>query len=234
MLLFYAPNIQQQPELPEQEAQHCLCVFRKQAGDVIDITDGKGNFYKAKITEAHPKRCRVEIMETFSDAQAQQVKIEIAVAPTKNADRMEWLAEKVTEIGIDTLAFLKTRYSERKELKTGRLRKILIAAMKQSEKAALPALQEMSDFDPYIRQAFNGRKFIAHCHAGEKRLLSRAYRPGENVRVLIGPEGDFSTEEVALALANGYEAVSLGESRLRTETAALTACQTIHILNQHE
>ena len=232
MLLFYAPDILLRPELPEQESYHCVKVLRKQAGDEVDVTDGKGHFYKVQIVEAHPKRCQLQIMETIAAPPSCPVRIEIAVAPTKNADRMEWLAEKATEMGIDSITFLKTRYSERKVLNTDRIRKILIAAMKQSEKAFMPQLQEMTGFEQYVGQVFAGQKIIPHCHAGEKRLLSHSYRKGEDVRILIGPEGDFSEEEVALALANGYQAVSLGDTRLRTETAALVACQTIHILNQ--
>jgi 16S rRNA (uracil1498-N3)-methyltransferase len=230
--LFYAPDILILPELPEQESQHCVRVLRKQAGDRIDITDGKGSFYRAQIAEAHPKQSKLTIVETMKAASYWENKIEIAVAPTKNADRMEWLAEKLTEIGIDALRFLKTRYSERKELKTARIRKIMISAMKQSLKATLPELQEMTDFKQLITQDFEGRKFIAHCYPGEKPLLSHVYRKGDNVRILIGPEGDFSEEEVAWALSKGYQDISLGENRLRTETAALTVCQTIHIINQ--
>jgi 16S rRNA (uracil1498-N3)-methyltransferase len=232
MLLFYAPDILLCPELPEQESQHCVKVLRKQAGDEIDVTDGKGHFYKAQITEAHPKRCQLDIREILEAPPSCPVRIEMAVAPTKNADRMEWLAEKATEMGVDSIAFLKTRYSERKTLNTDRIRKILISAMKQSEKAVLPQLTEMTGFEQYVQQTFAGQKIIPHCYPGEKRLLSHSYRKGENVRFLIGPEGDFSEEEVALALANGYQAVSLGETRLRTETAALVVCQSIHILNQ--
>jgi 16S rRNA (uracil1498-N3)-methyltransferase len=232
MTLFYAPELLTRPELPEQESQHCIRVLRKQVGDEIDITDGKGHFYKAQIAEAHPKQCKVTIIETVQPILPWKNNIEIAIAPTKNLDRMEWFAEKATEIGINKISFLKTRFSERKEMKTERIHKILVAAMKQSEKAALPELQEMTDFKNFIRQNFDGQKFIAHCYPGEKPLLSRAYHKGENALILIGPEGDFSEEEVALAIRNGFQAISLGESRLRTETAALTACQTVHILNQ--
>ena len=235
MLLFYAPDILLRPELPEQESQHCVKVLRKQAGDEIDVTDGKGHFYKAQITDAHPKRCQVHILETVEVRPSCPVRIEIAVAPTKNADRMEWFAEKATEMGMNTIAFLKTRYSERKQLNTDRIRKILIAAMKQSEQAFLPQLIEMTDFEGYVKQPFDGQKIIPHCHPGhlgEKHLLSHTYHKGENVRILIGPEGDFSEEEVTLALSQGYLPVSLGETRLRTETAALVACQTVHVLNQ--
>jgi 16S rRNA (uracil1498-N3)-methyltransferase len=232
MLLFYASEIANRSELPELESKHCIRVLRKQLGDTINITDGKGYFYKAQISETHPKRCQVEIIEKIETFPSWKAQIEIALAPTKNLDRMEWFAEKATEIGINKIHFLKTRYSERKELKTERIEKILISAMKQSLKANLPKLSEMIDFKHFVKQNFDGQKFIAHCALEEKELLSKAYRKGENVLILIGPEGDFSEEEISLALANGFQAISLGESRLRTETAALAACQTIHIINQ--
>ena len=232
MLLFYAPDMPLDTILPEQESQHCIRVLRKQTGDIIDITDGKGYFYQAQITDAHPKRCQVAIVADRLFQPYWKNFIEIAIAPTKNLDRMEWFAEKATEIGINKITFLKTRFSERKELKTDRIQKILISAMKQSEKAVLPELQEMTDFKRFIIQPFNGQKFIAHCYPQEKELLSKALRPNENVLILIGPEGDFSEEEVGLALQNGFQAISLGESRLRTETAAISACLTVQVLNQ--
>ncbi|MDH8702600.1 16S rRNA (uracil1498-N3)-methyltransferase [Dysgonomonadaceae bacterium PH5-43] len=232
MLLFYAPDINTLLELPEKESQHCVRVLRKQIGDIINITDGKGYFYEASITDANPKHCKVEIINKIKPNKAWNCKIEIAIAPTKNIDRIEWFAEKATEIGIDKITFLKTRYSERKEIKLDRIEKILISAMKQSVKAILPELSEMTDFKKFVTQKYNGQKFIAHCVEGERQLLSSLYNIGEDSLILIGPEGDFSEEEVALALDNGFKAISLGESRLRTETAALTACQTIHIINQ--
>ncbi|MCC8147238.1 MAG: 16S rRNA (uracil(1498)-N(3))-methyltransferase [Bacteroidales bacterium] len=232
MFLFFIPDILIRSELPESESQHCIRVLRKQAGDSIDITDGKGFFYQAIIQDAHPKHCKVSIIKSTPAPLYWTSRIEIAVAPTKNTDRTEWFVEKATEIGINKVIFLKTRYSERKEIKSERFHKIMVSAMKQSMKATLPELQEMTDFRKFITQDFNGRKFIAHCQTGNKTLLSSAYKKAENVLILIGPEGDFSEEEVSLALQNGFEAISLGESRLRTETAALTACQTIHIVNQ--
>ena len=232
MLLFFAPEIASNFQLPESESQHCIRVLRKQIGDEIDITDGKGHFFKAQITEAHPKHCKVEITKQIESFPFWKSRIEIALAPTKNMDRTEWFAEKATEIGIDKIHFLKTRYSERKEIKTDRIQKILVSAMKQSLKANLPELTGIVDFKKFITGNFEGQKFIAHCVSGEKTLLSQAYQKGENALILIGPEGDFSDDEIALALENGFQAISLGESRLRTETAALTACQTIHIVNQ--
>lgn len=232
MLLFYAPDILIDPVLPELESGHCVRVLRKQPGDEIDITDGKGHFFRAVVAEAHPKKCRIEILETRRPEPVWPGYIEIALAPTKNMDRMEWFAEKATELGIDRISFLKTRYSERKDIKTERIEKILVSAMKQSEKAILPELQGMTDIKAYLKSGFQGRKFIAHCYPGKKTLLSQAYQPGERALVLIGPEGDFSEEEVAWALVEGFEPVSLGDSRLRTETAALAACHTFHVVNQ--
>jgi 16S rRNA (uracil1498-N3)-methyltransferase len=231
MLLFYIPDIDR-PQLPEAEAAHCLKALRMQTGDTVHVTDGKGNLYKAAILETHPKHCRLDILETIPQAPAWKGHITIALAPAKNMERTEWFAEKATEIGIDAIAFLNCRFSERKELKTERINKILISAMKQSLKARLPRLTEMTDFGKFIAQSFESRKFIAHCRQGQKPLLSKIYRPGENALILIGPEGDFSEEEVESAVEQGFTPVSLGESRLRTETAALVACQTVHIINQ--
>lgn len=232
MQIFYAPDIESTLVLPEEESGHCVRVMRLAEGDEIMITDGKGNFYRASITNAHPKHCQVEITSSWQPEKPWDAYIHIAVAPTKNMDRMEWFAEKATEIGIDEITCLNCRFSERKEVKTARLEKILASAMKQSQKALLPQLNGMTDFKQFVRQPFNGRKFIAHCEESEKPLIKSIYHPGENVLILIGPEGDFSPEEIKSAEENGFEAISLGKSRLRTETAALTACHTIHVLNQ--
>jgi 16S rRNA (uracil1498-N3)-methyltransferase len=234
MNLFYAPGISINPFLPESESQHCIRVLRHQKGDLIRITDGQGRFFDARITGSNPRQCPVEIVETIHQQPLWNGRIEIAVAPTKNRERIEWLVEKLTEIGVNQISLLRTRFSERKEIKTDRLNHILVSAMKQSEKAVLPVLQEMMDFEPFVKQVFDGRKLIAHCREGEKKQLCRSIGKEDNVRILIGPEGDFSEDEVALAIANGFCPVSLGESRLRTETAALTACQTVHIIRQIE
>ncbi|MDH6358596.1 16S rRNA (uracil(1498)-N(3))-methyltransferase [Parabacteroides sp. PF5-9] len=232
MQLFYAPDITENPELPQEEAGHCLRVLRLGEGDEIHLTDGKGCFYKAVIKRAHPKHCEITILEKEKQLPLWDFHLHLAIAPTKNMDRMEWFVEKATEIGINLVTCLQCHHSERKEIKTQRLEKIMISAMKQSHKATLPSLTGMVPFKQFIQQPFDGRKFIAHCEEGEKRLLSHLYSKGENALVLIGPEGDFSPEEIALALEYGFEPISLGESRLRTETAALVACQTIHVLNQ--
>ena len=240
-MLFYAPDIAINPQLPETEAHHCLKVLRMQPGDVIRITDGKGNFYNAEINhegiaeqarnDKTPNRCRVKLLEKIPQPPLWKGRIEIALAPTKNLDRIEWFAEKATEIGIDKISFLRCRFSERKEISTERILKIMVSAMKQSEKARLPELQEMIGFKDFIQQDFNGQKFIAHCYLDEKIPLAQAFHSNENALILIGPEGDFSEEEINLAKAYKFVPVSLGESRLRTETAALVACQTVHVIN---
>lgn len=232
MQIFYTPDIAVNPELPEEEAGHCIRVLRLVEGDEILLTDGKGSFYKAAISRAHPKHCEVTILESWQQSALWNFQLHIAVAPTKNMDRLEWFAEKATEIGIDGMTCLNCRFSERKDVKTARLEKILVSAMKQSQKATLPELSGMTDFRDFVGQPFDGRKFIAHCEEGVKPLLKNCYHPGENALILIGPEGDFSPEEIQLALEHGFEPISLGESRLRTETAALVACHTLHVLNQ--
>ena len=216
MQIFYTPDIAIKPELPEEEAGHCIRVLRLGEGDEIVLTDGQGSFYKAAISRAHPKHCEVTLLESWKQPDLWNFNLHIAIAPTKNMDRMEWFVEKATEIGIKPI----------------RLEKILVSAMKQSQKATLPALEGMTDFKKFVATPFDGRKFIAHCEEGEKPLLKHTYQPGENALILIGPEGDFSPEEIKLAQENGFEPISLGESRLRTETAALVACHTIHVLNQ--
>ena len=233
MHLFYCPDITTTHELTEEESGHAVRVLRLAEGAEISIIDGAGTFHRALITRAHPKRCGVEILESRVEAKVWPVWIHVAVAPTKNLDRIEWFVEKATEIGIDAITLLKCRFSERKEVKTERLQKILVSATKQSLKATLPRLEGMTEFRRLVEQPFDGQKFIAHCYRdAERKLLAREYRPGSNILVLIGPEGDFSEEEVALALEHGFIPVSLGDSRLRTETAALVACHTPHVVNQ--
>ena len=231
MHVFYTPDILTKAELPEEEASHCSRVLRLSAGDEITLTDGRGNFYLAEITATTNKRCTVMVKETRPQEALWPCHLHIAMAPTKNMDRNEWFAEKATEIGFDELTFLNCRFSERKIIKTERIEKILISAIKQSLKARLPKLNEMTDFDKFIAQDFKGQKFIAHCYEGEKPFLKDVLRKGEDALVLIGPEGDFSEKEVEKAIEKGFIPISLGRSRLRTETAALVACHTMIIAN---
>ncbi|MEG1684630.1 MAG: 16S rRNA (uracil(1498)-N(3))-methyltransferase [Bacteroides sp.] len=232
MHIFYTPDIKEKAELPEEEAQHCVRVLRLTQGDEVMLTDGKGSFYKAEINAATGKRCLVTVKETINQDPLWKAHLHIAMAPTKNMDRNEWFAEKATEIGFDELTFLNCRFSERKVIKNERIEKILVSAIKQSLKATLPLLNEMTDFDKFIAKDFRGQKFIAHCYEGEKPMLKEIIRKGEDALVLIGPEGDFSPEEVEKAIAHGFVPISLGKSRLRTETAALVACHILNLMNQ--
>ena len=231
MPIFYTPNILKEAELPEEEARHCTRVLRLKEGDEISLTDGLGNFYKAKITLATNKRCLVEIIETITP-KASPFSIHIAMGPTKNMDRNEWMAEKTTEIGLSELTFLNCRYSERRNIKLDRVEKKMVSAMKQSKTPSLPRLNGLTAFEDFVKQPFDGQKFIAHCYEKDKQTLKNIYTKGENALILIGPEGDFSEEEVKLAIENDFLPVSLGENRLRTETAALFACSIINLLNQ--
>ena len=200
-------------------------------GDKLTVTDGKGFFFLCTLIQAHPKHCIVSIDAEVAQPKTWNFSLHIAFAPTKNIDRIEWFAEKATEIGIDRLTPLLCRFSERKELKTERLEKIVVSAMKQSQQAVKPIVDEMMAFDRFIEQPFEGRKFIAHCYPTPKKPLTKAYNKDENALILIGPEGDFSEEEVQKAVNLGYEPISLGENRLRTETACLAAAHTIHVIN---
>lgn len=232
MIIFYAPDILQCPELPEEESGHAVRVLRHVEGDEIEVVDGQGTWYHCRITAAHHKHCGIEILSQRPDAHW-NYRVELAIGPTKNLDRMEWWLEKATEMGLDRFVPLRCRFSERKELKVERMRKIAVSAMKQSLKATLPEIEEMTDIKHYLQEPFEGQKFIAHCMDDQPRqLLSHLIQKATPVRILIGPEGDFSPEEVELALLNGYQPVSLGDQRLRTETAALASVHTVHLINE--
>ena len=235
---FYDPGVT--GELPKEEAQHAVRVLRLSEGDELLLMDGRGAFYRAEITTASNHRCLYRLVETQVQTPAWSGHLHLAVAPTKLNDRIEWLAEKATEIGFDELSFLNCQFSERRVVKTERSDKILVSAMKQSHKAWKPALNEMQDFKTFVLQPRVGQKFICHCYneqdivgtAVEKPFLLDILRAGEDATVLIGPEGDFSVDEVRLALQQGYCSVTLGRSRLRTETAALAAVHLMQIKNQ--
>lgn len=228
MHVFYTPDIANTQELPEEEAGHCLRVLRLGVGDEVMLTDRRGFFYQAVIAAATQKRCMVKIVSKTEQEPFWGGHLHLALAPTKNMDRMEWLAEKATEIGFDELTFLNCRFSERKVIKTDRIEKIVVSAVKQSLKARKPVVNEMTDFRKFMERDFSGQKFIAHCYEGEKPLLRDVLHPDEDAVILVGPEGDFSPEEVTLAMEKGFQPVSLGKSRLRTETAALVA---VHLMN---
>ena len=267
---FYVPDAANQVELPAEEATHALRVLRLKGGDEIFLMDGEGSFFRAEVTAASSKRCLYEIKEEMPQQRAWKGHIHLAIAPTKMMERIEWMAEKATEIGFDELSFLNCQFSERKVVKTPRIDKIVISAVKQSHKAWKPVVNELVSFKEFIQTPRPGRKFICHCYEEvEKKdffteisgILNEAHAPAAtessnadvataasessnadvataaesptadaaDITVLVGPEGDFSIDEVRLALENGYESVSLGTSRLRTETAGLVAVHMAHI-----
>lgn len=223
---FYVPNAGQENEMPTEEALHALRVLRIKSGDEINLMDGVGNFYRAEVTLAATKRCLYEVKEVLPQQPAWHGHVHLAIAPTKVMDRIEWMAEKATEIGFDELSFLNCKFSERKTMRTVRLDKIVISAVKQSHKAWIPIVNQMVSFKEFIAQPRKGRKFICHCYEEFEKVdlmteLQKPFDEDADVTVLVGPEGDFSVDEVKLAIANGYESASLGTSRLRTETAGL-------------
>jgi len=233
MHLFYTPDLKEDTyRLSEEESKHCVRVLRLTEGETLYLVDGNGLYCEAVIISAHPKACILNVVDKKYNYGKRDYKLTIGVSPTKNIDRYEWFLEKATEIGIDEIIPLISRYSERKEIKPERLEKVMISAIKQSIKAYLPALSPIKTFKETIKMPFTGLKFIAHCNEGEKVLLRDVVVKGKDVLILIGPEGDFSIEEVELAIKEGFVPISLGDSRLRTETAALVACHTVNLINQ--
>lgn len=224
---FYVPNAASVGELPKEEAKHAVKVLRLQCGDRMVLVDGEGGLYDAEVSVASGKHCLYNILATLQYEREWRGRISLAIAPTKMMDRIEWMAEKATEIGFDELSFLDCKFSERKTLRTDRVERIVVSAMKQSHKACKPKVNEMCSFKDFVTKERGGRKFIAHCYEEVERRdlfdelsLIDTETP---VTVLVGPEGDFSIDEVKLAMQYGYESISLGRSRLRTETAGLSA-----------
>lgn len=200
-------------------------------GDEILLTNGVGNIYKAEIIQAAVGACLCVVKEEIPSYDKRNYHIHIAMAPTKNNARTEWFTEKATEMGIDEISLFKSRYSERTNIKTERLEKVVISAVKQSLKAFVPKVNDLRDFKQIVDEAKESKKFIATCSGEDRVSLKEACLPNEDVIILIGPEGDFSEQEVSYALSKGFKALSLGEARLRTETAALYAVQGIHFIN---
>ncbi len=233
MIQFYAPDLERTLTLPADESAHCIRVLRKKEGDVITVTDGVGNRYECEITAASPKGVSVAIISRQFIAPHWGVKITLAVAPTKNMDRMEWLVEKAVEIGVDRIVLLLCEHSERKVVKPERLIKIAVSAMKQSLKTQLPEVTELTRFDDFVASAPNGVRMMGYCDRNlPRRELVSEYSAGADAVIMVGPEGDFSPSEVAKAMEAGFVPVTMGESRLRTETAALFGVEAIHIINQ--
>lgn len=230
---FYAPDALTANELPNDEAMHALRVLRLKMGDEMMLMDGKGNYYRAEVTLAHTKHCLYEIKETLQQQPQWEGQLHLAIAPTKLMDRMEWMIEKAVEIGADEISFLNCQFSERRHIKIPRLEKIVVSAMKQSRKAWKTQLNDIITFNDFIAQPREGRKYIAHCYEEIPRtsLFDELLQQPLNadVTVMVGPEGDFSIDEVRAAIARGYQSVHLGKSRLRTETAGLSAVMMMQL-----
>jgi 16S rRNA (uracil1498-N3)-methyltransferase len=233
MHLFYSKLISRKfHQLPAEESKHCIKVLRLGQGDMVHLTDGNGSLFKTVIIEDNFKSCKLEIVETQHEYRKRNFNLHLAVAPTKNINRFEWFLEKATEIGVDIITPVMCDHSERRSVQPDRLNKVIVSAMKQSLKAYLPKLNDAITFRKFISQEIHAEKYIAYCGEEYKMLLRDEYTIGKDAVILIGPEGDFSPAEVENAISNGYKPVSLGEARLRTETAALMACSTINIINQ--
>jgi 16S rRNA (uracil1498-N3)-methyltransferase len=233
MNLFFTPDIKEGLyQLPEEESKHIVRVLRMKTGDSIFLTDGLGNMIEASILDISSKKCTVQTINIRKEYQKRSFHLQIAIAPTKNTDRFEWFIEKSTEIGIDNITPLICTHSERTHVKTDRLQKVIISAMKQSLKAYLPKLGEPVEFEKFIQKPFDGEKFIAYCEKNETSELKNIHRKGAKTLILIGPEGDFSPHEVESAKKQGFVPISLGKSRLRTETAGIVACTILNFLNQ--
>ena len=237
MQLFYAAEITPPIHtLTEEESRHCVRVLRLGAGDPVTLTDGRGTLYHGRIADERGRCCTISIERIEERFEPLPYRLTMAVAPTKNADRYEWFLEKATEVGVSRIVPLLTDHSERRIFKPERSEKVITAAMKQSLKAYRPQLDPLTPFAALVAEATAGRRFIAHCEAPHgpagKPFLASVLRPGEEATILIGPEGDFSTAEIDAALAAGFEEISLGTQRLRTETAAVAATVMVATLNQ--
>lgn len=233
---FYVPDALTATELPPEEAMHALRVLRMKIGDEMVLMDGQGNYYRAEVTLAHTKHCLYEIKEQMPQQRQWQGHIHLAIAPTKMMERIEWMTEKAVEVGVDEISFLNCQFSERRLVKIPRLEKIMISAVKQSHKAWVTQLNEIVNFDSFIKQPREGHKYIAHCYEEVPRtyLFDELQKTSasDDVTVLIGPEGDFSIDEVRQAVAEGYISVHLGKSRLRTETAGLSAVMMMQLAKE--
>jgi 16S rRNA (uracil1498-N3)-methyltransferase len=229
--LFYQPLLPKGDHfLDPEESRHCVKVLRRKNGDAIRITDGQGLFYEAVITDANASKCAFSVHNTVREAKKDYF-IHVAIAPTKNPDRLEWFVEKATELGIDKITFLRTEHTEKVFLKKERLSKVAISAMKQSLKATLPVISDLQNFNDFVIESSEAQKFIAYVDEANPVHLKDAALNERSSLVLIGPEGDFSKEELDLALSTGFRKVSLGRSRLRTETAGIAACHILNLVN---
>jgi 16S rRNA (uracil1498-N3)-methyltransferase len=234
MNLFYTKNIKEGlAQLSAEEARHCIQVLRHRVGDVLDFTDGEGKWYSGKIIEAGKKSCTIGINTVREIPKKHDYQLHIGIAPTKNIARLEWFLEKATEIGIDRISLFLSEHSERRKVRMDRLEKVILSAMKQSLKTYLPKLDtQLFTFHELMSLPKYDHKYMAYLGDGVNYHLWENYPSGEDVCIIIGPEGGFSPTEASIAKSNSFQPVRLGENRLRTETAALLACQTIYLINQ--
>lgn len=234
MNLFYVPDVKGDLfTLGEDESRHAIKVLRLKEEDSISLIDGVGGIYKCSIVEAHHKRCLVKVLSVEREFEKRNFSVQIAIAPTKSIDRVEWFVEKATEIGIDRVSPILCERSERKRIKEERLVRVAVSGAKQSLKAYVPVVDELTPFKKFVESDLPPNRYIAHCEDFNDRVLFKdLVTKGEDCVILIGPEGDFSLDEISLATANGFKQISLGNSRLRTETAALVAVHTVALLNE--
>ncbi|HUX96296.1 MAG TPA: 16S rRNA (uracil(1498)-N(3))-methyltransferase [Bacteroidales bacterium] len=234
MQIFYAPGIKGTSYmLNEMESKHCIRVLRMTKGSLIRLIDGKGTFYEGEISDPDPKKCQITILEVKYGFEKRNYKLHIAISPLKNTDRFEWFVEKSVEIGVDEITPIICKLTEKQSIKHERIENIIISAMKQSLKALKPVINEPLSFDDFIKQSVDGLRMIAHCKSYPERVkISEACKKSDNAIIMVGPEGDFSEDELATAVNYGFTPIHLGTSRLRTETAGIAACHSIYFINQ--
>jgi 16S rRNA (uracil1498-N3)-methyltransferase len=234
MQVFYAPDLTGNTyTLDENESKHCIRVLRMAKGTLVRLIDGKGTLYEGKICNPDSKKCIIDITTTIKDFEKRDWGLHIAISPIKNPDRFEWFVEKSVEIGIDQITPLICRNTEKPGIKIERINNLIISAMKQSLKTTITVLNKTCYFDDFVNRTFTGTRMIAHCNDSlERKKISDIYSKNEDAIILIGPEGDFSTEEINISVRNGFSPVHLGQSRLRTETAGVAACYSVYFINQ--
>jgi 16S rRNA (uracil1498-N3)-methyltransferase len=234
MQIFFAPDIDGNSyTLDENESKHCIRVMRMTAGSPVRVIDGKGNLYEAKVTDPDPRRCSLTVTSIIRNFETRNYNIHIAISPLKNYERFEWFIEKSVEIGVDEITPLICGNTEKPGIKRERINNLIISAMKQSLKSTITILNEPVSFKDFIKTGYSGKKMIAHCHSDkDRKKIGEIYSKGDDTLILIGPEGDFTTEEIRSAVDAGFNPVHLGKSRLRTETAGIAACHSVYYINQ--
>jgi 16S rRNA (uracil1498-N3)-methyltransferase len=234
MQIFYAPGVEGDIHfLDEKESRHCIKVLRMGAGSAVNIIDGAGNLYEGIIDNPDPRKCRIEIHKVIRDFEKRNYRLHVSISPLKNQERFEWFIEKSVEIGIDEITPLICKNTEKLRVKAERLNGIIISAMKQSLKAYKPILNDAISFGDFIRKEYNGRKLFGHCNSsGKRNRIDQEYHKGDEAVIMIGPEGDFSDNEIETAIGCGFNPVHFGNSRLRKEKGGIAACYSINYLNQ--